>query len=122
MLFHVPGFSSRDGCELSQNASEALQGAWQCGHADMINNILVVPDLVGAGRRYVTTGRDGFVKVWHPNLTLQKAIDASRRSSRGRFLEWMRWATAADGSRPAAGCRSGRSRGERIDVGSYDLV
>ena len=101
MLFHVPGFNSGDGaCELSHNAgaAEALAGAWQCGHADMINNIAVVPDLgtASAGgssssgsRRYITAGRDGFVKVWHPNLTLHKAIDVGNTTSWLSACCWM---------------------------------
>ena len=95
MLFHVPGFS-RDSCELSQSASEALQGAWQCGHADMINHILVVPELFG-GRRYVTTGRDGYVKVWHPNLLLQKAIEVGNSSGWLSASCWMqKWASECE--------------------------
>ncbi|CAJ1394642.1 unnamed protein product [Effrenium voratum] len=97
MLFHVPGFNSGDGaCELAHNsAAEALAGAWQCGHADMINSIVVVPDLGTATngssstRRYVTAGRDGFVKVWHPNLTLHKAVDVGNTSSWLSACCWM---------------------------------
>eukprot|EP00931_Biecheleriopsis_adriatica_P049577 TRINITY_DN28689_c0_g2_i1.p1 TRINITY_DN28689_c0_g2~~TRINITY_DN28689_c0_g2_i1.p1 ORF type:complete len:1101 (-),score=248.22 TRINITY_DN28689_c0_g2_i1:96-3398(-) len=103
MLFHVPGFNSGDGnSELSHNAAaaEALTGAWGCGHSDMINDIAVVYDVGtgggnsgvgsgGGGRRYVTAGRDGLVKVWHPNLTLHRAIDVGQTTSWLSACCWM---------------------------------
>eukprot|EP00439_Symbiodinium_sp_Y106_P039795 s4865_g4.t2 len=105
MLFHAPGFNSSDGaCEPTHNAAaEALAGAWQCGHMDMINNIAVVSDFAnkqdngnatssapaGHARRYITAGRDGFVKVWHPNLTLHKEIDVGQTSSWLSACCWM---------------------------------
>lgn len=106
MLLHMPGFNGGDGaCELSHNpqSCDALAGAWGSGHTDMINCVTVIPD-VGVGssnggtaagasggglRRYVTTGRDGFVKVWFPNLTLQKAIDVGQRRSWLSASCWM---------------------------------
>eukprot|EP00929_Paragymnodinium_shiwhaense_P117445 TRINITY_DN8801_c0_g1_i2.p1 TRINITY_DN8801_c0_g1~~TRINITY_DN8801_c0_g1_i2.p1 ORF type:complete len:1148 (-),score=306.96 TRINITY_DN8801_c0_g1_i2:362-3805(-) len=44
----------------------------------------------GAGlRRYITCGRDGFVKVWHTNLTLHRAIDVG--ASKKTWLEALCW-------------------------------
>lgn len=103
MLFYVPadGFSGDGGTELSQGSGmDAMAGAWGAGHADMIESICIVNDLgtatssggSGAGanaRRYITAGRDGFVKVWHPNLTLSRAIDVGQTTTWLSACCWM---------------------------------
>ncbi|CAE8693043.1 unnamed protein product [Polarella glacialis] len=117
MLFHVPGFNSGDGStQLAHNlpaGADALAGVWGSGHSDMINSVAVIYDVgssgasggagSGSGRRYVTAGRDGFVKVWHPNLTLHKAIDVGHHRSWLSSCLWMprsrRLAVASSGFR-----------------------
>eukprot|EP00930_Biecheleria_cincta_P037482 TRINITY_DN25736_c0_g1_i1.p1 TRINITY_DN25736_c0_g1~~TRINITY_DN25736_c0_g1_i1.p1 ORF type:complete len:1103 (-),score=189.58 TRINITY_DN25736_c0_g1_i1:90-3398(-) len=105
MLFYVPadGFNGQGATELSQGSGvDALAGAWGAGHADMIESICIVNDLgtgnssggSGAGgggnaRRYITAGRDGFVKVWHPNLTLSRAIDVGQTTTWLSACCWM---------------------------------
>eukprot|EP00927_Polykrikos_kofoidii_P039214 TRINITY_DN33643_c0_g1_i1.p1 TRINITY_DN33643_c0_g1~~TRINITY_DN33643_c0_g1_i1.p1 ORF type:complete len:1117 (+),score=166.25 TRINITY_DN33643_c0_g1_i1:166-3516(+) len=108
MLNHMPGFNVGDGaCELSQSTGDAYAAGWGAGHTDMINNIIVVPDIGSGGergggagngtgsgggvaqRRYITVGRDGFVKVWHPNLTVHRTIDVSHYRSWLSACCWM---------------------------------
>jgi len=103
ILNHMPGFQVGDGaCELSQNpqGGENFAAAWGCGHQDMINCISVVYDIgptagagtggaVGGGRRYVTVGRDGYVKVWLPDLRLHREIDVGQHKSWLAACCWM---------------------------------
>lgn len=96
MLLHMPGLNVGDGgAELahSPQTQEGLIGAWGCGHMDMISAVSVVYDIGNGGgqqqggRRYITVARDGYIKVWHPNLTVHKEISVGHQRNN-------RWLTA----------------------------
>lgn len=107
MLLHMPGFNITEGAgELSQNpmVGENFSAAWSSGHTDMINDVCVVYDIgsasgggadlrnLGGGlgqRRYVTVGRDGYVKVWLPDLRLHREIDVGGSRSWLSACCWM---------------------------------
>mmetsp|Transcript_23156 Transcript_23156/g.51119 ORF Transcript_23156/g.51119 Transcript_23156/m.51119 type:complete len:1075 (+) Transcript_23156:90-3314(+) len=117
MLLHMPGIKAAEGAmelaQSGQNSADAFAGAWGCGHMDMINCITVVSDATGGNtvhesgllagavasgssgsanksmRRYVTVGRDGFLKVWHPNLQLYRAVDVGSHRSWLSACCWM---------------------------------
>lgn len=103
MLLHMPGLNFGEGsCELSQSPqvvdTAASGAAWGAGHSDMISSIAVIHDPStgaggGSGRRYVTAGRDGWLKVWHSNLTVHKAIDVGQ--FKGRWLTACCWMSKA---------------------------
>ncbi|CAK0806541.1 unnamed protein product, partial [Prorocentrum cordatum] len=101
-LLHMPGAGSQDGAgELAQGpqSSDMVTGAWGSCHSDMISRVIVVKDIgagannsqsaSGGGRRYITAGRDGMVKIWHPNLTVHKAIDVEQGRSWLGSCCWM---------------------------------
>lgn len=104
MLFHFPGFNSGDAStELAHGTGlDALAGAWGSGHSDMINSIAIIYDSASNGpnnaertgsekgtKRFVTAGRDGFIKVWNPNLTLHRAVNVGQHSSWLSSCCWM---------------------------------
>lgn len=104
MLLHMPGLNvgGEGSCELSHgpvDASGGFAAAWGAGHSDMISSVAVIHDIGppgggagsggAGGRRYVTAGRDGFLKVWLPNLTVHKAIDVGQH--KGRWLTACCW-------------------------------
>lgn len=101
-LLHMPGAGSQDGggeLAVAPQGSDMLTGAWGSCHNDMISRVIVVKDIgagasnnqsaSGGGRRYITAGRDGMVKVWHPNLTVHKAIDVEQGRSWLASCCWM---------------------------------
>jgi WD40 repeat protein len=105
MLNHMPGYNTTElPGELSQNpmVGENFAASWSSGHTDMINDICVVSDIGVAGggaganlgsgigqRRYVTVGRDGYVKVWLPDLRLHREIDVGQHRSWLAACCWM---------------------------------
>lgn len=101
-LLHMPGAGPQDGAaEPAQGplGSDTLTGAWGSCHNDMISRVIVVKDIgagagnnqsaSGGGKRYITAGRDGMVKIWHPNLTVHKVIDVEQGRSWLASCCWM---------------------------------
>lgn len=108
MLLHMPGLNvggDSGGCELSHGSqlmdSVLSVASWGAGHSDMISSVAVIHDIGpsgggpaagpggAGGRRYVTAGRDGFLKVWLPNLVVHKEVDVGQH--KGRWLTACCW-------------------------------